>query len=225
MFPMPLRNTLLATAVLAIAAPAAFAQSTSNLSIGGSITPAACISAFPNGDTVDFGSVPAQDLTTGDHTALPAQNVELSITCSGATRFVLRAVDNRAASVNAPVAVDASHAFGLGQTVALENIGVWTASIKPLTSFIDTGAPFTTITTDAGSTWSSASSVDTAIRNTIGNEQVGLTDTNGVTTGPIPLSNISLDIEIAAWIAPPQQLTLTASELLDGSATFEVLYL
>jgi type 1 fimbria pilin len=224
-FQMNLRKTLLATALLALAAPAAYAQSTANLSVTGTITPASCVPAFSSGGTVDFGSIPAQDLTTSGHKALTVQNVTMTINCTAATRFALRALDNRASSVNAPAAVVATQAFGLGQTSALENIGAWTASIKPATSLIDAVAPFTTITSDAGATWSSSSNAVTAIRNTTGTEMVGLAAATGVTTGSEPVTVASLDLEIAAWIAPPQQLTLTAAETLDGSATFEVVYL
>lgn len=66
-------------------APPAFAASTSDLSVKGSITPSACEPLISGGGVVDFGKMSVGSLNADQFTALPNQSLHLSVRCEGST--------------------------------------------------------------------------------------------------------------------------------------------
>lgn len=212
---------LFAVAALATAMPAAFAASTVDLTVSGTIVPASCTPTLGS-TNVHFGKHSVSDLKGDEHTWLGRTEIEstLTVNCAAATLYALRGIDNRSGSVDHN---GYEGPFGLGMTANGEKLGAHYVTLFPALSTIDGKAAFATLGNVAGTTWSGSSSAFTALRNN-GN-LVGFTDVAGLTTGPIPIQDAVLTIHHVAFIAPTAGLTLTDEVTLDGSTTIEVVYL
>ena len=78
-------KALLATvagSLFALGASPAFAQDTADLTVKGSIVPAACSANFTGGDTVDFGTIKVVDLLPNSYNPLGTKTTALNVTCS-----------------------------------------------------------------------------------------------------------------------------------------------
>lgn len=63
----------------------AFAASTVDLTVDGSITPAACTPTISNNGVFDFGNISAGDLSATKSTSIGAKRFSYSITCDAPT--------------------------------------------------------------------------------------------------------------------------------------------
>jgi type 1 fimbria pilin len=85
----------LSTAALVSVAPYALASST-DLTVTGVITPAACTPTLSNGGVVDNGKISAKDLDQVRETLVGTHPLQLSVSCDGPTQFALKPVDHQA---------------------------------------------------------------------------------------------------------------------------------
>lgn len=210
-----------AVAALASVMPSAFAASTVDLTVTGTIVPASCTPTIGSSN-VHFGKISSADLDQDAPTNMFTSAIRQSLTvnCSAATIYGIRGIDNRAATVgdrgyNAP--------YGLGVTDDGEKLGAHYVEIQTATSTIDGKPAFVMIGDSAGATWSVSGEGNKGIRNTEG--MLGFTDQAGETTGPIPIKEAVYGLQHFLVIAPASGLTLTNEVALDGSATIEVVYL
>ena len=114
-----------AGSLFALGAPSAFAQDTADLTVKGSIVPAACSASFTGGDTVDFGTIKVVDLLPNSYNSLGSKDTELNVTCSVNKRVTFSMADAQSASriadaamVTAVGAPNASTLLGLGTGIA-----------------------------------------------------------------------------------------------------------
>ncbi len=186
------------------------AASSVDLTVKGLITPSACSPSLSEDGTVDFGKLPARDLSLESTTQLPLAPLKLSVSCEAPTLFALHTGDNRLGS---------SYFFhpryyGLGlingdQKLGSYEIGVFNpiadVPVSPLISF------------DSGKTW---------LVNSSGSYmEPGAWIAFGDSPTPKALSSVTVDLRIDASIAPAKGLTLTSEVPLNGSATLDVVYL
>ncbi|UVJ45134.1 DUF1120 domain-containing protein [Pseudomonas sp. LS1212] len=215
--------SLIAAAVIS-AVPTAFAQSTTDISVTGTITPAACRPTFGGVGAVDFGRIASHDLEQGSHTPLPEKTLALTVVCDGPTRFALRSVDNREGSATSPSGAGARAAYrahGLGMS-GEEKIGHYLLDIEPANAQIDGATAYATYTLDLGLTWSNTADAPHPLSPL---ELVGFSFNSGHTAGPDAVTNLTSALRISAHVAPAQELSLTDEVTLDGSAVIEVVYL
>lgn len=215
---------VLLTAAVMSAVPTAFAQSTTDVSVTGTITPAACSPTLNGGGTIDFGRIVSHDLEQDSHTPLPEKTLALTVTCDGATRFALRTVDNREGSATWPSGTGARAAYrahGLGMS-GEEKVGHYLLDIEPTNAQIDDATAYATYTLDQGLTWSNTAD---AVHPLSPLELVGFSFSSGHTAGPDAFTRLTSALRIAAHVAPAQELSLTDEVTLDGSAVIEVVYL
>ncbi|TFY90180.1 DUF1120 domain-containing protein [Pseudomonas nabeulensis] len=200
-----------ATACLIVCTSSVQAASSIDLSVTGTITPSACTPSLSGSGRVDYGKIPAKDLSVDRPTELPEATLKLSVNCDAETLFALHGRDNRRGS---SIYSSLSEYYGLGlingdQKLGAYRIGVYNpvadTAVYPLFSF------------DYGKTWLVNSS-----GSFMGHEYW---NAFGLTPTPIALKNVTVDLRIATDIAPAKTLTLTEEVPLDGSTTLDVVYL
>jgi len=214
-------RTLLAAAVVAVVMPSAFAASSVDLTVSGTIVPSACTPTLSAAD-VSFGKISAADLALDKPTAFLGGKLlsTLNVNCDAATLYGLRGIDNRAATVGNTWYMTP---YGLGMTSGGEKLGAHYLEVMPLRSTIDAKPAFVTVGNAAGTTWTASATGEKGLRNY--GELLGFTDTAGVTSGPIPIKDAQYGLQHYLVFAPANGLTLTDEVALDGSAVIEVVYL
>lgn len=213
-----LLNTLTACAWLTCAC-AAQAASTTELTVGGSITPMACTPVLSAGGLVDFGKISQKDLNQATGTRLPLKSLTLTVSCNAPGRFALRMRDNRDGTAH----VNSEIYYGLGLDSAGNKLGVHSVSFDPKQTVADTlPVTYGTESTTGGVAWRTSNSnpIDIGSRSLL-----GFTDLAGSTAGPSAIQNLTSTLTLEAVINAKQNLDLSVETPMDGSATLEVVYL
>ncbi len=211
---------LAAFALLSTAASCVMAASSVDLAVTGSIIPTACTPTLSKGD-VQFNKISAADLNAGKHTIIRERKQQaLNISCQAPTVFAIRGIDNRPGTNGNGWYVTP---YGLGLSPQGEKIGAHYLELRMNASTIDGKPAYVTVGNAGGTTWQASTLGDKGIRNY--GELLGLTDTVGVTTGPIAVKDAVLGLEHYLVINDANTLTLNEEIMLDGSATIEVIYL
>lgn len=202
--------SILCTALLLTGASSAFASST-DLTVTGLITPAACKPNLSGGGIVDFGKISTQDLNKDVQTRLPDRTVQLTVNCDAEIRFAIQPIDNRAGSSTA------GPAFGLGLINGTEKLGRYYLEIVNPVADIPSTVLYSA---NDGSSWYPLEDSAATTRYLIGfgNRDSGAWDLH-------PLKDVAVDIFLNTAIAPTKTLTLTDDVLIDGSATLQIIYL
>jgi hypothetical protein len=201
--------TILGTALLLGAATSAFAASSTELTVTGTITPAGCMPSLSGDGKFDYGNIAAKDLYANNQTRLESKTLQLSVNCDAPTLFAIQPIDNRESS--AP----AQNTFGLGFINGNQRLGYYNmtftnpAAATPLEKLLSF---------DVGRGW--ARTGDSPIFRNVFYAFGSLG-----TTVPHPLEEITLDVNVQPWIAPTKDLTLTNEAQIDGSATLQIVYL
>ncbi|WP_166360007.1 DUF1120 domain-containing protein [Pseudomonas akapageensis] len=212
---------LLALTALVVAAPAAFAASTTDISVTGTITPAACTPTIAGGGNFDLGNISAADLKQDEET-IRRKRSSFSVACEGPVRFALKTTDEKLGT--ATDSADPEFDFGLGMNGA-EKIGRYNLVLSE--NIVDGVADRVFIvSSDDGLTWQSGGStlVQEVFNYQVGNRIIGLT-TGSVIDGPSAITNLSANIHLDVRIAPAKELTLTDDVQIDGASVIEVKYL
>ena len=230
---MELKRNTLASLVLTASALSlsAHAADSFNINVTGVISPAACEANITGGETIDYGTIPANTLTADAVTVLPAKQTAFTITCDAPAKLGFRTVDNRAAS---KITSDESIKFDWGTTWSTlftnglgfdgqgNNIGGWAAEISAMSS--DTISALEKITsTDGGATWKKTS----PLANILFIDRPGYVFTISEPGSVVPaaFSTLTGTLNIQAIIKPASTLDLSQPVTLDGSVTVEMVYL
>jgi hypothetical protein len=206
--------TILGTALLLGAATSAFAASSTELTVTGTITPAACTPSLSGGGVVDFGKLSAKDLNATSATRLPPKTLQLTVSCDAPTQFAIIPIDNRAGSSAGP----GSSTFGLGLINTDQRLGHYTLKFdNPIAGV----ASMLVASMDDGSTWFPHMGVAT----TSPNLWLALGSNGGSGWAPHDVEQATIDITVETQIARADSLTLTNEVNIDGSATLQIKYL
>lgn len=205
-------NALVATLLLATCAQAVAASSV-DLAVKGVITPNACSPSLSGSGVVDYGKLSAKDLNLTTSTALPMTTLQMVIQCNGATLFAIKSTDNRAGSA----AGTSTRTYGMGLINGNQKLGFYIVALaNPVT---DTGPTQVLESIDNGLTWRDGST---------GNPPTSLAAFGDRSSGiwlPIPVTEVTTDVNIWGYIARADSLDLSDEHPIDGSATFEIKYL
>ncbi|TFY92630.1 DUF1120 domain-containing protein [Pseudomonas kairouanensis] len=195
-------------------APVAFAASSVDLTVHGSITPSACSIGLDNEGRIDFGKIAARSLNPETFTPLPPAALSLGVNCDAAAIFALRLTDYRADSNATPPI-----GFGLGLINGIERLGVYHVGLH--TPLADNG-PITQLQSlNNGQSWSVVDSgvALPALR------LAAFGDASSGVWAPVPIKDLRVAMRVTTYIAPAQGLTLDKEVPLDGSALLELIYL
>lgn len=198
----------------------AWAASSVDLSVKGSITPAACTPSLSSGGVVDHGKISRKDLNQSNvPTALTVARLQLAIECAAPALIAIKSRDNRAGSSGEEVIGGQSN-FGLGFVNGDKKIGWY--MLKTANGQAD-GVDRPMIESSNGTSWSDATHPGLVWQ---ANTMRALGEITGSSAAPLPLQVMTMDIEIEAMIVRIQFLPTVGEGLpLDGSATLEVVYL
>jgi hypothetical protein len=183
--------------LLATLAPGAYAASSTDLNVSGTITPSACAPVLSNGGVIDHGKMTSKNLQAAAPTRLDPADMNVDVLCEGETFFTLTTVDNRAGTS----AINPRH-HGLGLTPEKEKLGSVAFSLfDPVAD----DKPVKVITSsNGGATWSESIY--------LGHEAL--------------TSFAALNARLRAFtiIAPASGLTLLDEVPIDGQATLQLKY-
>lgn len=206
------RISLLTAALLLTGASSVFAASSTDLTVTGSITPGACTPNLANGGVVDFQQTPAKDLNQTSWTFLGRPSLQLNVACDAEQTFALQLKDNR------PNSSFQTHLYGLGIINGNEKLGGFDLGFSGAVS--ENGSVDVLISADRGNTWHPS-----AVGKHAPGTWAAFGDSSTGTLLPLPIKNLTVDMEVGAIIARADSLTLTDEVPLDGAATLEVIYL
>jgi len=197
--------------VTLLLAPAAFAASSTDLTVQGTITPNGCEPALSGGGVVDYGKMAAKELNPDSSTRLPDQELQLSIQCDAPTMLVFNTIDNRRGT---SALYDNMH--GLGLTPDDEMIG--SSGFSLYTPMADGVAARTLASDDGGATWGPASYLGPTLLTAI-----GAAADNSYT--PLAITRFTAQLRLLTLINHGDRLTVVDEIPMDGHATLQIKYL
>ncbi|HBU7564016.1 TPA: DUF1120 domain-containing protein [Enterobacter cloacae] len=128
-----MKKILLATALF-LCVNSTFAAETAILKIKGTLTASACTPEFSNGGVVDYGNIRLGELSSTAVNQLGQRNIDLTITCTAATKVAWNMIDDRADS-NAGLTVSAGTFTGGAQSATNQTYGVGKAGTVNIGSY------------------------------------------------------------------------------------------
>lgn len=196
--------------LLIACAPAAFAASSTDLSVTGVITPSACAPVLSDGGIIDHGKLTARDLDPLLPTRLPAGEMQLEVHCEAPTFFTLTTLDNRAgtSAIN-----PAFHGLGIvndDQKLGSVAFGVFEPQA-------DSQAALTIMSRDGGASWRPSSY--------LGHAALTSFAAPGDPRTPIAIKDLNARLRAFTIIAPAGDLSLADELPIDGHATLQLKYL
>lgn len=216
-------NSFLVFGVLIAVTPVVMAASTTDLTVTGIITPAACTPLIGGGGNFDFGRISAQDLDQNFDTRFISAPLQLSVSCSAPSLFALRGIDGRPGSV----ASDQANLYGLGFNGS-EKIGVYTIRTPRASYVADGDTEIRSLRSlDNGATWGGGDYADpiNGAAGYIYSKDVLSAYSNFSNNQPIAIQQFSTNLQVLMIINAAKDLTLTDEVKIDGAATIEVVYL
>jgi type 1 fimbria pilin len=196
-----------------LASPVAFAGTSTDLKVKGTITPAACDVSLPSSEgLVDLRRVSKADFTAGEDLKLTPRAVLLLVKCgAGPARFWLKATDQAAASV----AVVGPANYGLGMNGDKPN-GYYTLGFDPT----DVGAyKYVLKSTDGGASWGTPVHAP-MVPFEQGEAFAFTSDANA--TEPEAIQTLSTHLVVAAILSKDPDVSEEVT--IAGHATIEIFY-
>ncbi|MFJ7311484.1 DUF1120 domain-containing protein [Pseudomonas sp. NPDC098747] len=220
-----MKKLLLLPLALAFASNAAMAANSVDISVTGTITPGACSISLDT-QQIDYASIDYSTLSPTESTSLPGvKQATVSILCSQPTLAGFIISDNREGTENSTVDADGYNntttTYGLGQDAQGNNIGGYT--IHKMDNVTLDGGPGYWVHFNSG-VWSSTGG-GAIIQSTPTHVQSWSTAYGAGTKPPTPITSVSALLSIVASIGPTNDLDLSEEIELDGSATFELVYI
>lgn len=197
--------------LLTVCAPCAFAISSLDLRVTGTITPSSCTPSLSNGGVVDHGKLAVKDLDPVMPTSLKAAEMLLEVHCESATLFTLAAMDNRAGTA----AINPDSAHGLGMVNSDQKLGsVWFGLYDTVA---DSSPVHTIMSRDGGITWSPSSYLGHAALTAV-------TSSSGTPYTPSAVQALSARIRAFTLIVPASDLSTQDELPIDGHTTVQLRY-
>lgn len=206
------RLSLLTTALLLTGASSAFAASSTDLTVTGFITPAACQPSLSGGGIIDLGSISAKELFQDRETPRPPQALQLTVSCVAPAVFALRGIDNQAAFAPDP------SKYGLAEDGGTQKLGNYNLLFANTSADGAVTTPLKSV--DDGLTWS-----ELADSSWMPTDLAGFGGNTGGAWLPQSIENLTTDLVVEPFIAKASDLDLTNEVTINGSATLEVKYL
>lgn len=210
---------LLAACATLLGSSAVLAASSTDVSVTGMITPAACTPSLSGAGSFNFGKISAQDLNQDRNTKFESGVQRLTVACSAPTRFAIDAIDNRAGT-----AIEATPSqFGLGLN-GTEKIGGYWMGLDGEGINADGSTSVDRVSSTNGGAWGSENSALSYLTN----RNAGTTLLGFALQGasePSAISTLSANVQVFMDITKASDLTLTDDIPIDGSASIEVTYL
>lgn len=220
-----MRRTFRAIAVASALCPVLVMADSADLNIIGTIIPTSCTPAFSGGNTVDLGDIPASTLNRDRQTELQSRSVTLSVSCSSSAPMAIKVHDNQAHTQLPGIVVDdtdwALYIYGIGE-VAGAKIGGY--GLRLGTPHVD-GQPYMVMYKQGGmANWEGTDTATLVGKNAEGGN-LRYSWGASLAAGPMPGVVHTFPMTLVPVIGPSANLPISSEIALNGSATFELLYL
>ena len=218
---MEMKSVLKATALSVLMMSAMVAQAvpvSTNLTVKGTITPAACVPSLANGGIINFGDTSAGRLPATGSLKLESKSLTATIACASAASVVMTFKDNRAdtVSLTGDEATNDKMAFGLGKAGDI-NIGSYGIQITDVTG----DAPGVMLQSDDKQIWTDLDATE-FVKNSAGSQY--LTFGDGGRNVPKEVKTLTFNLQVTPSLnAALKDISETAN--LDGNATISFEYL
>ena len=222
---------LIAAAVggwLAMSAATASAQmtpQTADMSVTGTIVPAACSASFTGGGTVDFGTIRLIDLPNSALYPLGTKNVDLTVSCTSNKRVAFAVTDLQAS--NRIIGTEMQTALGTSWDVTLLGLGAGTVGGTPVilgSYVVALGAPVVNTTRriniyspNGGTSWTGPS-------DWIAADGARLHTAGSTATAPVTGTSFTFPLIIRAALNYGSRLQVAQDTRLNGQAVFAISY-
>jgi type 1 fimbria pilin len=223
-----MKKLFISATVVASLLPALALAESASLTVSGTIIPTACTPSFAGGSIVDLGKISAADLNADVQTELGLKNITLSMNCNGRVPVAVRVHDNQASTQLDGITIDGRaekmYIYGMG---AASGVKIGGYGLRHGTPTVDASAMalmYQQFGNVGGPTWSQPTSTLVAKNGSDGGNvhySWGRSVAEGPSNGLIHTLPMTLVPVVRAASALPTGSDIT----LDGSATFELVYL
>lgn len=202
---------LFATLLLLNTGSTVFADTATDMTVSGLLTPSSCTATLSGSGVIDHGQIPAHSLNPSMPTALPSRWLDLEILCSAPMLFALVGMDARADSSPAPGTL-----FGLGKNQHAADQPLGSVALAFEAAVGDMQPMQSLAASSQGGIWAPRAAIYP--RTLMGFARPGR---------PIPEPILELTTRIRAdtVVNPAQDLTLKQDVALDGSLVLDLRYL
>jgi len=227
---------ILAVVICPFITGSAMAAGTADMSVGGTVITGSCTPTL-SASTVDYGTIDVSRLTSTDEKAgnrLGFRDITLNVTCDSPMKVAWGVTDNRlgtAAWLSSDVEFlgpDYARAyfFGLGDTPEGKHIGSYSITLTESGSTVDGGPAHFLQRANASGPWTyltNTTNADIYERDAAPDKQ--FTAGSPGTHEPMAATTASYALSISLQVDLMSNLNLTDDTVLDGSATFTLVYL
>lgn len=219
-----MRKTFRAIAVATALSPVLVMADGADLTITGTIIPTSCTPAFSGGNTVELGDISAASLNRDRQTELTNHNVTLNVRCSASAPMAIKVHDNQSHTQLPGIVVDgtdwALYIYGIGE-VGGTKIGGY--GLRFGTPTVDGQTSIVMYKQGADTNWDVPAPATLVGKNYEGNLRYSWG--RSLSAGPLAGVVHTFPMTLVPVIGPASNLPITSAIALNGSATFELLYL
>ena len=223
-----MKKLFISATVVASLLPALALAESASLTVSGTIIPTACTPSFAGGSLVDLGKISAADLNANVQTELALKNITLSMTCNGQVPVAVKVHDNQAATQLAGITIDGRaedmYIYGMG---AASGVKIGGYGLRHGTPTVDTVAMSLMYQQGGGiggPTWNQPSSTLVG-KNASSGGYLHYSWGRSIAEGPSNGRIHTLPMTLVPVVGPANALPTGSDITLDGSATFELVYL
>ena len=228
---------ILAVVICPFITGSAMAAGTADMSVGGTVITGSCTPTL-SASTVDYGTIDVSRLTstntvTGNR--LGFRDITLNVTCDSPMKVAWGVTDNRtgtAAYLNSEVErsggnyhYEQAYFFGLGDTPEGKHIGSYSITLTEPGSTVDGEPAYLAQRHGASGTWVHLANGNRAAVYERESNHYSFTVVSPGTLEPMAATTVSYALSISLQVDLMSNLNLTDDTVLDGSATFTLVYL
>ena len=219
-----------AAGLFSLGASAAFAQQapqTVDMTVTGTIVPAACSAKFENGGVVNFGTIRLIDLPANAYYLLGSKNIALNVSCSANKRVSFSVADMQSASrmtdatmVSLLGTLGPGYPLGLGASMVSGNpVSLGSYAINMDSASTDTGGRYTIYSNNSGASWTGSGGREYVLPNGAALFSVGAN-----TTSQAAGQTFKFPLIITAALNYGSRLQVAQDTPLNGQAVFSINY-
>ncbi|MFJ4546811.1 DUF1120 domain-containing protein [Pseudomonas sp. NPDC088885] len=223
-----MKKLFISATVVASLLPALALAESASLTVSGTIIPTACTPSFAGGSVVDLGKISAADLNADVQTELGLKNITLSMNCNGRVPVAVRVHDNQASTQLDGITIDGRaekmYIYGMG---AASGVKIGGYGLRHGTPTVDASAMSLMYQQGGGiggPSWVEPSSTLVA-KNASDGGYIHYSWGRSVAEGPINGIKHTLPMTLVPVVRAASALPTGSDITLDGSATFELVYL
>ncbi|MFJ3368211.1 hypothetical protein [Pseudomonas sp. NPDC086251] len=207
---------------LVLLSPAGFAAVTADISVIGQILPPSCSISWAGGTNGTFalGSISQGDLNKTTTTTLPETTTQImAIGCSGPTVVGFKTIDNELPTLP-------TGSYSLSTDSAGNPIGSFQIVAKDAQAVVDGGSGQLKYTQNNGVSWQNGSTNNSIINSYAASTAIyGFGAPSAANTPLPPITDMSVPLAVRPVIAARDNLDLSTAITVNGSVTFELIYM